>query len=294
MGQAGLSYHISQWMVEFRDHSPGMSSTGFQFNERDAEIVHYVYQLRVATIDHLAALTNRSHKALERRLPKLRDERYLVCLKPRPHKGLYVIGPESVPVLVEGGYAPHELAEKRRRETEWKDLMIPHALLVSSIHTKLLLLSRRGSITLEHWQHDEPSLWDSVETPNDGKLPIRPDAYFILRPAGRPTEKNERHFFLEADVGTMSHARIAQKIKAYAAYHQQQRHVAKFGMDYFHVAVVTQTKVRAENLRTELYQAMSSGQRRAYHFMSIDELSPEVLIGLAGAQNLSKGLAKSQ
>jgi hypothetical protein len=254
-----------------------MSSTGFQFNERDAEIVHYVYQLRVATLDHLATLTNRSHKALERRLPKLRDERYLVCLKPRPHKALYVIGPESVPVLVEGGYAPHELVEKRRRETEWKDLMIPHALLVSSIHTKLLLLSRHGSITLEQWQHDEPRLWDSVETPNHGKVPIRPDAYFILRDSGRPASKNQLPFFLEADVGTMSHTRIAQKIKAYAAYHQKQHHVAKFGIPYFHVAVVTETKARAHNLQTELYPPMSTAQRRAYHFVSLEDLSAETL-----------------
>lgn len=255
-----------------------MSSTGFQFNERDAEIVHYVYQLRVATLDHLVALTNRSHKALERRLQKLREERYLVRLKPPPQKGLYLIGPESVPVLVEGGYAPHELAEKRRRETEWKDLMIPHALLVSSIHTKLLLLARHGSVTLEHWQHDEPSLWDSVETLTYGKLPIRPDAYFILRPAGRPAEKNQRHFFLEADVGTMSHTRIAKKIHAYTAYHQQQRHVAKFGMDYFHVAVITQTKVRAENLRGSLYPTMSTPQRQAYHFLALEELSLNALL----------------
>src|SRR5579862_2591894 len=113
-----------------------MSTIGFQFNERDAEIVHYVHQLRVATLDHLSTLTNRSKKTLERRLPKLRAERYLVRLKPRPYKGLYVLGPEGVSALIESGYAPEELASKRRRETEWKDLMIPHALLVASIHAK--------------------------------------------------------------------------------------------------------------------------------------------------------------
>jgi hypothetical protein len=256
-----------------------MSSTGFQFNERDAEIVHYVYQLRVATLDHLAALTNRSQKTLERRLPKLREKRYLKRLKPRPHKGLYVIGPESVPVLIKGGYAAHELGKKRRRETEWKDLMIPHALLVASVHARMMVLSRHGSITLDHWQHDEPGLWDTVETATDGMLPVRPDAYFILRCAGRPAEKERSHFFLEADVGTMSHKRIELKIKAYAAYHQQQRHVAKFGINYFHVAIITQTRARAENLRAELYPRMSAAQRRAYHIVSLDALSADELLG---------------
>jgi hypothetical protein len=256
-----------------------MSNTGFQFNERDAEIVHYVYQLRVATIDHLAALTNRSQKALERRLPKLRDLRYLVRLKPRPHKGLYILGPQGVSALIAGGYAPQELPARRRRETEWKDLMIPHALLISSIHTKLLLLSRNGPVKLDHWQRDDHGLWDTVETPDDGKLPVRPDAYFALRATKQPEAKNRFHFFLEADVGTMSHTRIAQKITAYAAYHQQQRHVAKFGMNYFQVAVITQGKERARNLQSELYPTMAAAQRRAYHLISLDELTLDALLG---------------
>jgi hypothetical protein len=255
-----------------------MSSTGFQFNERDAEIVHYVYQLRVATIDHLAALANRSRKALERRLPKLREQRYLTRLKPRPSKGLYILGPEAAQVLIEGGYAPDDFAERRRREREWKDLFIPHALLAASIHAKLLLLSRESPMKLVEWQHDQPKFWDSVETP-EGKLPIQPDAYFVLGIVGWPAERNAQHFFLEADVGTMSHKKIALKIEAYAAYHHQQRHVARFGMNHFHVAIVTQTKARAENLREEIHPAMSAAQRRAYHFTSLEDLTLDALLG---------------
>jgi len=257
-----------------------MTTTGFQFTERDAEIVHYVYQLRVATLDHLAALTDRSYKTLERRVPKLRDERYLRRLKPRPHKGIYVIGSESVPVLIEGGYALGELAERRRRENEWKDLTIPHALLVSSIHTKLLLLSRLNPIKLALWQHEQVALQDTVQTSNDGKLPIRPDAYFVLHHTGGPTGRNKEHFFLEADTGTMSHTRIALKIKAYAAYHQQQRHVAKFGMNYFQVAIITNTRARAESLKAELHRGMSVAQQRAYHFIPLLDLTLEALMGV--------------
>jgi hypothetical protein len=120
-------------------------------------------------------------------------------------------------------------------------------------------------------------LWDNVETPNDGRLPIRPDAYFVLQHAERPAGKNKSHLFLEADTGTMSHARIALKIKAYAAYHEQQRHVAKHGMDYFQVAIVTQTRARALNLQAELHPAMSAAQRRAYHFIALEDLTLEPL-----------------
>lgn len=256
-----------------------MPNTGaLQFTEGDAEIVHYVYQLRVATLDHIAALTNRSLKTLERRVPKLRDERYLLRLKPRPHKGLYIVGPKGVKVLVRGGYAPQELADKRRREPEWKDLTIPHALFVASIHTRFLLLSRRGPMKLAEWQHDRPELWDTVQTRSAGKLSVRPDAYFVLQHTGRPAEKNKLHFFLEADVGTMSHKRIETKIAAYASYHEQQLHVQKYGINYFQVAIVTQTTARAENLKAELYPAMSAGQRRAYHIIPFDELTLGALL----------------
>lgn len=264
------------------------STAGFQFTERDAEIVNYVYQLRVATLDHLAALTNRSYKTLERRVPKLRDERYLRRLKPRPHKGLYVIGSEGVTVLIESGYAPGELADKRHRENEWSDLTIPHALLVASIHTKLLILSRHNAIKLALWQHEQPSIQDTVQTPLDGKLPIRPDAYFVLHHTGRSAGRNMEHFFLEADTGTMAHTRIALKIKAYAAYHQQQRHVAKFGMNYFQVAIITNTRARAENLKAELYREMSAAQQRAYHFIPLEDLTLEAL--LSGFENAESRL----
>src|SRR5580704_4931817 len=264
-----------------------MPSTGFQFTDRDAEIVHYVYQLRVATLDHLAALTNRSYKSLERRVPKLRDERYLRRLKPRPHKGLYVIGSESVPVLIEGGYAPDELAERRRRENEWSDLTIPHALLVASIHTKLLLLSRHNSVKLTLWQHETAALQDAVQTPSDGKLPIRPDAYFVLQDPQRLAGRNKEHFFLEADTGTMAHTRIALKIKAYAAYHQQQRQIAKFGMNYFQVAIITNTRARAENLIAEIHYGMSIAQQRAYHFIPLEDLTLDALV--AGVEKPQPG-----
>jgi hypothetical protein len=253
----------------------------FQFTDQDADIVRYVHELRVATLDHLAALTDRSQKTLERRVPKLRNERYIRRLKPRPHKGLYIVGPEGMNVLVRGGYAPEGLADKRRREPEWKDLFIPHALFVASIHTRLLVLSRQGPIKLAMWQHDHPNLWDSVIA-NGKKLPIRTDAFFALKHTERPAGKNRLHFFLEADVGTMSHQTIEQKIIAYSAYSQQQLHVRKFGINYFQVAIVTQTVARAENLKTDLHPAMSAGQRRAYHIIPFDELTLDAL--LAGLQ----------
>ena len=76
----------------------------------------------------------------------------------------------------------------------------------------------------------------------------------------------------------MAHRKIEQKLKAYAAYHQQQRHVAKFGMNHFQVAIVTPTTARAENLKAEFHPSMSAAQRRAYHFIPLEDLTLEALL----------------
>lgn len=257
------------------------STTSFQFTNQDAEIIHYVHQLRVATLDHLAALTNRSYKTLERRVPKLREGKYLDRLRPQPHKGLYVIGREAVPVLIEEGYAPEDFGEKRRREKELKDLGITHTLLISDIHTKLLLLTKHSPIKLIHFERESERLWDTVMT-SEGVLPVRMDMFFILQHTERPAGKNKLHFFGEADVGTMAHKRIGKKLTAYMAYHQQQRHVTKFGINHFQVPIITKTRGRAGELQAEFYPAMSAAQQRCYHFIPLDELTLEAL--LAGVE----------
>jgi hypothetical protein len=77
----------------------------------------------------------------------------------------------------------------------------------------------------------------------------------------------------------MSHRRTALKTKAYVAYHREQRHVGKFGIDSFRVAIVTQTSARAQNLETEIHATMSTAQRRAYPIVALEELTPARLIG---------------
>jgi len=69
---------------------------------------------------------------------------------------------------------------------------------------------------------------------------------------------------------------------AYAAYHQQQCHVQKFGINNFQVPIITKTRARAGELKDEFYPAMSAAQRRAYHFIPLEELTLEAL--LAGVE----------
>ena len=165
------------------------AKNGFELQDGDIELLHAVYQLRIATIDHLAALSGRSVRALWGRLHKLKERRYLASVARFMQKQVYAIGSEAKPVLVEHGYAPRDFAERRLRHNELTEIGIRHSLFVADIHSRMLLLTRSGPITLAHWQEGS-ALWDSVvPRRDDPAIPIRPDAYFILKQADRPEGK---------------------------------------------------------------------------------------------------------
>jgi hypothetical protein len=259
---------------------------GFQLHDRDIELLHFVHQLRLATVDHMATLSGRSVRALWGRLHKLQERRYLASVARFMQKHVYSIGSAGVPVLIEEGYAPGDLKEKRLRHRELTEIGIRHSLFIAGIHTRMLLLTRTGPIKLAHWQ-EGPALWDSVAGLAGGiDTPVRPDAYFVLKHTGRPEGKNTFHVFLEADRSTMSHERMAGKIAGYVAYHDQRLHARKYpGMHSFLVATVTETPSRADELRKDLHPLIPrSASRDAYLFIPFEQLTLEALLPKATAK----------
>src|SRR5271156_5478411 len=97
---------------------------GFQLQDRDIELLRFVYQLRIATIDHLSELSGRSVRALWGRLHKLKERRYLASVARFMQKQVYAIGSQGIPVLIEHGYASQGLAEKRLRHHELTEIGI--------------------------------------------------------------------------------------------------------------------------------------------------------------------------
>jgi hypothetical protein len=248
---------------------------GFELQDGDIELLHSVYQLRIATIDHLAALSGRSVRALWGRLLKLKKRRYLASVARFMQKPVYAISSAAKPVLVEHGYAPQDFAGRRIRHNELTEIGIRHSLFVADIHARMLLLTHTGRITLPHWEEGSP-LWDSVMLrPDDSAIPVRPDAYFILKQADRPEGKNILHVFLEADRSTMSHERMATKIAGYLAYYEQRGYRQKYaGMRAFVVATVTQTRERAQELRNGLHPLIPhAASRDAYLFIPFEDLN---------------------
>jgi hypothetical protein len=261
------------------------AKNGFELQDGDVELLHSVYQLRIATIDHLTALSGRSVRALWGRLLKLKERRYLASVARFMQKQVYAIGSAAKPVLVEHGYAPQDFVERRIRHNELTEIGIRHSLFVADIHARMLLLTRTGPITLTHWQEGS-ALWDSVAL-NKGEpaIPIRPDAYFILKQVNRPEGKNNFHVFLEADRSTMSHERMATKIAGYVSYYEQSGYRQKYpGMRSFIVATVTQTSARAEELRRGLHPLIPhAASRNAYLFIPFEAFTLVSLLPKAAA-----------
>jgi hypothetical protein len=255
---------------------------GFELQDSDIELLHFVYQLRIATIDHLSALSGRSVRTLWGRLHKLKERRYLASVARFMQKRVYALGSLGIPVLIEHGYAAQTLAEKRLRHHELTEIGIRHSLFIADIHTRLLLLTKTGPIAVSRWE-EGATLWDTV--PGAAAMPVRPDAYFVLKHAGRPDGKNTFHIFLEADRSTMSHERMAAKINGYVAYYDQHLHVRKYpGMRSFTVATVTETRSRAVELQKDLHPLIPrSAARDAYLFIPFADLSLASLLPKAAA-----------
>lgn len=253
---------------------------GFELQDGDLELLNYVFQLRLATIDHLSALSGRSVRALWNRLSRLKKRRYLASVARFMQKHVYGIGPQGVAALIEQGYAPGDLANRRLRHHELKDFGIRHSLFVADIHTRLIKLTRTGPVVLADWQEGS-SLWDSVVPQrSEPAIPVRPDAYFIMKDQLRPAGKNIVHVFLEADRSTMAHGRMAAKVAAYLAYYEQGLHTRKYpGMQAFTVATITQTPSRAEELRKALLPLIPRpASRQAYPFIPFSDFKIESLL----------------
>jgi hypothetical protein len=255
------------------------SKSGFQLQERDIDLLNYVFQLRIATVDHLSPLCERSVRALWGRLHKLKERRYLASVARFMQKHVYAVGPLGAPALIEHGYAPADLAEKRLRHNERSEIGIRHSLFVADIHTRVILLTRSGPTTLSQWVEGQ-ALWDTAPGPDrETAVPIRPDSYFVLKDSESPKGKEMVHVFLEADRSTMAHTRMIAKIQGYLAYHGLRRHTKKYpGMQSFIVATVTQTRSRADELRRDLHPLIPRAAQAAYQFVAFEDLTLEGLL----------------
>jgi hypothetical protein len=262
----------------------------FEFQDRDAVIIHFVYEVTISDVQLIAEYLNAKYHVVYKRAAKLEAQGYLSRITKQPEKAIWQLGPEAASVLIEHGWAPETIARRRLRANELKPLGITHSLFVSRIHAKLLNEAKNRPEQISLWRQDQGT-WDKATwTDEDGSrtLPVRPDAYFVIEHTGRPEGKNRLHYYLEADRSTMASERVAAKIKAYRAYHDDGRFERKLHTKSFHVIVITETRRRAESLTAGLaYLLPTLSLRRAYKFLAFEDLSIDALVPKAAANSLT-------
>lgn len=247
-------------------------------NPSDLEIFRLVYEYRFLRREHLSILTGRPMTRLHRRLLLLVEADYLARIIFPQKKHIYALGREAVSELVEKGIADPELADKRSRVHELKELGVKHEMMIVDLHVTLELASRGSPIRLVGWKEGR-GLHDHV-TVRDGahikKLPVGPDAFFTLEDSRWPVGNNRRHFFLEADRSSATHTRFRDKIRAYFHYRNQKLHEQKHGIKFFRVVTVAETDKRARNLASDARSFLPEGvPRKHYFFSSLENFSVE-------------------
>ena len=253
---------------------------GFQLTEGDIEILMWVYRLRLATVEHLEVLTGRSKRPLNTRLMKLTENGYLYRRRSDLHeKYIYTIDKEAGPVLVERGIASPEIINLRVRLHELTNLFLKHALMLTDIHVTLELASRNNHIKLREWRegnelHDKVGFVEYDDGKRiEWKLPVRPDAFFMLEDTNQPSGRNRSYFFVEADRSTTTNKRFQRKVRAYWHYYRQGLHTKKYKIKGFRVLTITLTEARALNLCKASCEVLPSGQGMFYYFTSMQPLS---------------------
>src|SRR5262249_35526879 len=80
------------------------------------------------------------------------------------------------------------------------------------------------------------------------RIPVCPDAYFVLRMLTEPDGRNRIHVFLEAARSTMTLKRMFTKLQGNWHYWRSGLAEKRFGIKNFLVLTVTPTPERASNL----------------------------------------------
>jgi hypothetical protein len=256
------------------------TSGGFQLTNGDVEFLRFAHEFRLLTIDSFAALAGRSYKNTHKRIQKLAERHYFLPITRRPHKHAYGIGHAGIQVLVHLGHAPAHLLKSRIRISELKEFFIQHELLISAIHVRLALFARTGPIKLVRWA-EGPAIRDkTIATSENGKRHVVwPDAFFVLRHTGLPSERNEFPFALEADRATMAHDRMRSKIAAYQAWREENGHARKHSVENFRVLTVTETRARAVALSQSIAPILRTRPaQRSILFVPFEDLDFESLV----------------
>jgi hypothetical protein len=242
----------------------------FQLQERDKQLVEWVWRLRFATTQQLSLLVGIDNPIVtRRRLRHLVQHSYLVIprdaqvLRFRGDERCHIfgLGDRAYLILTELGHAvPKSRWTDKNRARRFSTLL--HDIALSRFHTSLELACQRlPGVRLEAWFNESHSLAVTLWIDEYNRLSFRarrdrgwtkyhvqPDALFVLNVQGL-----RRAFALEIDNNTEDHGRLAHKLQGYSILHKHRLHRQLWGLGAdFRVLVVFKTRRRLAAARTRL------------------------------------------
>lgn len=251
----------------------------FQLTERDVNILLFLLDTRFLSREQIErlffsneSLTPTTKKKANRRLTKMVNHGFLERLyKPvtvGKAQGVYGLGKQGYQLLSKVLEQDQRNLIFKKKANKVEFLFLEHNLGIAELRVGLELAKRNNpAIDLLFWRRESKELNDRVNDPSKRQkyLPVTPDAFFGLQ-----TNLGRSYFFLEVDMATQEHRRIARKIIAYRQYWKKGLYGQKYGFNSFRVLFVTTTQRRMTNL---LKTAEKTGAKNMFLFATQSDVT---------------------
>lgn len=248
--------------------------------ERDKAIILAVCVNRFLRRDQIQRLffAESSLPACNMRLKKLYEHHFLDRLyKPvavGSSQAVYALDKRGANLISQILEVPVARVNWKRDHNRVEFLFMEHTLTVSEFKINLdMALKNRTNRDLIFYQRANKTLVARVPDPRAKKkyLIVSPDAFF-----GIQARSGKSYFFLEADLGTETLARFAEKIIAYKHYWKSGQYTDKYGFKHFRVLTVAETERRLANL---IDATGKIGGKNMFLFTTFDQVSATTPLG---------------
>ena len=252
---------------------------------RDIRLIHAVHRYRVLRRNQVQRLLFPSKNTANERLKLLYQHGYLARRRLPVEYGqgsaqaLYMLATRGATLVAEELGLDLAEIDWRRTHNHVSSPFLEHTLMINDVRLAVELASQSQGYAVETWLREEElkartdRIWIQGEARKKRRVTLIPDAYFRL------TWRQKRaSFYLEADRGTETNGRWAQKVQAYLAYVQSGAYLRRYGSNCLRVLVVTPGERRMANLLRATSRACAVDAQRLFWFTTLERIKPETVL----------------
>jgi hypothetical protein len=268
-----------------------MTSASIDFQKRDFEILVGLFESRLMTARHIAALYfDGKSEAAKKRLQKIKAAGLIAEKRRRPYEpSILFLTAKAFSLLKKEGhladYAPVALTGFKRRTTI-SDITLKHELAILDVKVAFHeVIKKEKDLTLVEF-----STWPLLhqfqvgERHHPSAVVVKPDGFIRIRETNTENQVSEYVFFLELDRGSETLETLTQKAVSYNRFYREGGMAEKHGRpkgEYqnfpFRSLFVVKSHQRQVNLATMLLSTnppiLSHAWISVFDEVSVDPLS---------------------